>query len=352
MSNHACGRGVVAARLPARLRAARASSVHVVLDRGAEPVLGTTLRRTLDGVGLPWQLHRLTGGENAKSLAGVERLARALVRAGVDRRALVVAVGGGACSDLTGLTAAVLLRGVRWGVVGTTLLSAVDAGLGGKTAVDLPEGKNLLGAFHAPEFVLAELAALRTLPKREWRSGHGELVKTAMLAGEPLLRRVERARPAELRRAGSALESVVRACQRHKAAVVARDPREAEERKLLNLGHTFGHAFETAAGPRRLAHGEAVALGLRCALRLAAGEGLCDPAYAARVERLLDRLGLPTEIPGGMPSAARLAGLMARDKKADAGGLDLVLPIAPGEALLVRGVAPRDAAAAARRLLG
>jgi len=351
MSGHVCARGALRDRLPARLRAARPSSVHLVLDRGAAPAADAPLVRVLDASGLPWHRHVVPGGERVKTLTEVERLARRMVRAGIDRRALVLAVGGGATSDLAGLTAAIALRGVRWGVVGTTLLSAVDAALGGKTAVDLPEGKNLVGAFHAPEFVLVDPRLLSGLPAREWSSGLGEVVKTAMLAGEPLLKRLEKARPADLRRPGATLEAVLRACMRHKAAVVARDPREADERKLLNLGHTFGHALEAAAGPRRLRHGEAVALGLRCALRLADAEGVCAQGYATRVEALLDRLGLPETVPGGMPPRARLTTLMARDKKASDGRLDLILPVAPAEAVLVSGVAPREAADALRRLL-
>lgn len=351
MTSTVCGRGLIAARLAARLRGLKPSSVHVVLDGRAAAAVEPALIRALKSQASEWTIYRVSGGERVKTLAAVERLARKMVRTGVDRRAVLLAVGGGATSDLTGTLAALLLRGLRWGVVGTTLLSAVDAGSGGKTAVDLPEGKNLLGRFHPPEFLLAELGALRTLPSREIQSGLGEVVKTAMLAGPALLRRLEKARPAELRRAGTVLEGVVRACMRHKAAVVAADPEDHGERKQLNLGHSFGHALETAANGR-LAHGEAVALGLRCSLALSVEQELCSPAYAARIEAQLDRLGLPDRYPGKLPTAARLRTLLSRDKKADGGRLELVLPLGPGNNILLAGVTPAEAAAAIRRRLG
>ncbi len=351
MTSTLCGRGLIAGRLAARLRSLKPSSVHVVLDGRAAAAVESALIRALKSQPVEWTIYRVPGGERVKTMATVERLARKMVRAGVDRRSVLLAVGGGATSDLTGTLAALLLRGLRWGVVGTTLLSAVDAGSGGKAAVNLPEGKNLLGRFHPPEFVLAELGALRTLPAREIQSGLGEVVKTAMLAGPALLRRLEKARPAELRRAGTVLEAVVRACMRHKAAVVATDPEDHGERKLLNLGHSFGHALETAASGR-LAHGEAVALGLRCSLGLSVEQELCSPAYAARIEAQLDRLGLPDSYPGKLPTAARLRTLLIRDKKADDGRLELVLPLGPGRNILVAGVTPAEAAAAIRRRLG
>ena len=354
MTRRKLGRGILAEELGRRLRALRPrpTNVHLVLDRWAEPAVGAALERALEEAGLPWTRHAVRGGEAVKELGRAERLCRAMVRAGADRSSFVLAAGGGASTDLAGFCAAVLLRGVRWGVIPTTLLAMVDAGLGGKTAVDLPEGKNLIGAFHPPEFLVADLQALRTLPEREWSNGLGEAVKTALLAGPRLVKLLEEASAAELRRAGGRMEQLVRACQRHKAAVVARDPRDGGERKLLNLGHTFGHALETAAGPRRLAHGEAVGLGLLCAVRLSADQGLCDPDFPGRVERLLRRARLPLEYPGRLPAPATLRALLRRDKKAAAGGLELILPLGPGQALLVTGVAAAEAERALRRALG
>ena len=285
-------------------------------------------------------------------MAGAGRLTRALVQAGADRRALVIAIGGGVTSDLSGFAAAITLRGLRWAVCPTTLLAMADAALGGKTAVNLPEGKNLAGAFHFPAFVIADSTLLRTLPAREWSCGLGEVVKSAMLDGEGALRRLEKARPADLRRPSPALLLAVRAAMAQKMQVVQADPFESGERALLNLGHTFGHALETAAGPRRLAHGEAVALGLRCALALSARGGLASVEYEKRIARLLDRCGLPSRYPGRLPSVARLAALLARDKKARSRRLDLVVPIAPGRNVIVSGASPAEVAAEIHRALG
>lgn len=328
------------------------SRVFVVADPAAARLALPPVAAALRDAGCASTQLRAPRGESRKSLASAGALARALVRAGADRRALVLAVGGGVTSDLAGFAAAITLRGVRWAVCPTTLLAMADAALGGKTAVNLPEGKNLAGAFHFPAFVIADAALLRSLPAREWSCGLGEVVKSAMLDGEAALRRLERARPAELRRPTPALLAAVRAAAALKMRVVGADPFEGGERALLNLGHTFGHALETAAGPRRLAHGEAVALGLRCALGLAARTGLAAPAYEQRVGALLDRCGLPARYPGRLPSAARLAALLARDKKARSRRLDLVLPVAPGQNVIAAGADPADVAAEIHRALG
>lgn len=326
--------------------------VFVVLDARAARAARSAVAGALRDARLPATWLPGPRGETGKTFAAAGALAREFVRQGLDRRSFVLAVGGGVTSDLAGFAAAIALRGVRWGVCPTTLLAMADAALGGKTAVNLPEGKNLLGAFHFPSFVIADVATLRTLPAREWSCGLGEIVKSAMLEGEAALARLERARPQDLRRASPALLAAVRAAAWLKTGIVRRDPLERGERALLNLGHTFGHALETAAGPRRLAHGEAVALGLRVATDFAAEHGVAAPEYAARVRALLARCGLPVRYPGRLPSAARLTALLARDKKAHARRLDLILPLAPGRNAVVSGAAPAEAAAAIRRSLG
>ena len=343
------GRGNLRRDLTAALRRLDPppSSILVLLDARAR-LARAPLRAALRGYGAPVHWSAWRAAESRKELHELERLARAAVRAGIDRTSLVLAAGGGATTDLGGFLAAVLLRGLRWGALPTTLLGLVDAALGGKTAVDLPEGKNLLGAFHPPQFVIGDVTLLRTLPRREWNCGLGEALKTALLAGEPQLRRLERTPPAQLRRPSAAILRLARACAAFKLAVVAQDPREAGLRQVLNLGHTFGHALETAAGHRRLAHGEAVALGLACALHFGAARGLTDPALPPRVRALIRRLGLPERYPGRLPPAAHLARLLGRDKKAARGGLRLVIPARPGECLLVEQVAPRAAALALR----
>jgi 3-dehydroquinate synthase len=330
----------------------RPTRAFVVLDPAAENVARAAVEGALRDAGVACRVLRAPRGEGRKTLDSAGALARRMIRGGVDRSALVIAVGGGVTSDLAGFVAAIALRGVRWGVCPTTLLAMADAALGGKTAVNLPEGKNLAGAFHFPSFVIADVATLRTLPRREWSCGLGEVVKSAMLEGEAALARLVRARPADLRRPSPVLLAAVRAAAALKLRVVRADPSERGERALLNLGHTFGHALETAAGPQRLAHGEAVALGLQIALELARRSGIAAPEYPARVAALLKRCGLPARYPGRLPGAARLAALLARDKKARDGRLDLILPIAPGRNAVVRGAAPRDAAAAIVESLG
>ncbi|HEY3354934.1 MAG TPA: 3-dehydroquinate synthase family protein, partial [Polyangia bacterium] len=281
----------------------------------------------------------LPDGERGKTLAELERAASRLLRAGATRRTLVVALGGGAVTDAAGFLAATFMRGVPWVAVPTTLLAMVDAALGGKTAVNLPLAKNAVGAFHPPRAVLADPVALATLPARELASGMGEVVKYAAL--DPALLPEVRAAA----RAGRAGQALVAACARYKLEVVARDPREQAERKLLNLGHTFGHGVEAAGGFSRYAHGEAVAVGLAFAFRLARAMGRVDAAAVAEVEDLLDRSGLPRRVPPTI--ARRAARLMRYDKKRTAAGLRWVLPRARGSAWVVEwDVAAPDGAVA------
>ena len=245
-------------------------------------------------------VHALRAGENAKSIGAVERLWRDLR---LDRDGAIVAFGGGCTTDAAGFAAATYLRGIRWMPVPTTLVGQVDAAIGGKTAVNLPEGKNLVGAFHWPERTVIDPRLLETLPERERRAGLAEVVKTGLLAGERLWELPE----AEL----------VRRCAVYKTALCLRDPHEQGERAVLNLGHTFAHALEAAAGYDRLSHGEAVALGLLAALRLSGLE-------TTAVEEALE------PEPARVDRAAAWAAL-ARDKKARGGSPRLVLLEAPGK---------------------
>jgi len=261
----------------------------------------------------------LPDGERGKTLAGLERSATALLRAGMTRRSLVVAMGGGAVTDAAGFLAAVFMRGVDWLAVPTTVLAMVDAALGGKTAVNLPLAKNAVGAFHPPVAVLSDPAWLRTLPPRELRSGLGEVIKYGFLRPELLPRLAARART------GRVDERMLSECARVKLEVVERDPREKGERKLLNLGHTYGHGVEAAGGFRRWTHGEAVAVGMAFAFRLARILGRVGEEEVTRVEEVIGGAGLPVHV---APSAARKALLMmAHDKKRSSAGLLWVLPI-------------------------
>ncbi len=341
------GRGILPVLLPRELAEAPQppTSVHVLLDEAADEVS----RAALDAAeaALPCPMHRVRWqpSERAKCLAEAEQLARGIVQRGADRATLLVGVGGGVTTDMAGFLAAVLLRGVRWGAVPTTLLGMADAALGGKTAVNLPEGKNLVGAFHQPCFVLADIATLETLPPREWRCGLGEVLKAALIDGTELMPALERAAPDDLQFPGDTALELASGAGRVKMRIAEADPTEQGERKLLNLGHTFGHALETAAGrdpgiEGGLSHGEAVALGLRCAARMAEEMDVAENGLYQHVLELLHKLGLPGEYPGELPGRDDLATLLQRDKKAHGGHLDLVLPAEPGSCLLVRGIAP------------
>ncbi len=263
-------------------------------------------------------VHLLPDGEKGKTLREIERAAGRLLKAGLTRRSLVIALGGGAVTDAAGFLAATFMRGVDWVAAPTTLLSMVDAAIGGKTGVNLPVAKNAVGAFHPPIAVLSDPATLETLPRRELRSGFGEVLKYGALRPALLGRMASRAR------AGIADAHLVADCAQVKIEVVEADPKERAERKLLNLGHTFGHGVEAAGGFSRYKHGEAVAVGMAFAFRLARRLGRVDDAAVEVVERALAGAGLPVRVPASV--ARRAQALMAHDKKRAARGLLWVLP--------------------------
>lgn len=265
-------------------------------------------------------------GEAAKSVAEAEALWRKLLAGGCRRDAWIVGFGGGSVTDLAGFAAGTLSRGIRWVAAPTTLLAQVDAAVGGKTAIDLPQGKNAVGVFHHPALVLAETEVLGTLSRAQRRHGLVEAIKTAAMLDATLLDRIERSLGRLLDGDLEALAPVAAATARVKARVVERDPDEAGERQLLNFGHTLGHAIEAETGFGAFAHGDAVAWGLRFALRLSRLDS-GDARLAARLEAMLDALAPP---PLPALSAEALVARMAGDKKARAGGLGWVLLGAPG----------------------
>ncbi|MCO5169637.1 MAG: 3-dehydroquinate synthase [Planctomycetes bacterium] len=314
------------ALLAERVAALAPSRVLLVADATVADLHGAPVRRAL---GDP-PVVTVPPGEASKGVARLEALWLALRDAGLDRDGLVVAFGGGVVGDLAGFAAATWLRGVRVVHAPTTLLATVDSAVGGKTGIDLG-GKNLVGAFHQPSAVVADLAWLATLPAREVRSGLGEAWKTAVLAGDPLLADLERAAPRARAADPDALLPLVAACVAHKAAVVGRDEREAGERASLNLGHTLGHALEALAPPlgRDLPHGEAVAIGVAFACRVARRTGWLDDATCARLLAAGEALGLPLAPPWPV-TLDDLRPLLALDKKARAGRPRWVLPRGPG----------------------
>jgi 3-dehydroquinate synthetase len=317
--------------------AARHDLVAIVTAR---PVLASAVARdaiaALRRTGKVAALHLAPDGERGKTFAQLERAAAALLRAGCTRRSLVVAIGGGAVTDAAGFLAATYMRGVAWAAVPTTLLAMVDAAIGGKTAVNLPAAKNAVGAFHPPAAVLADPRALDTLPARELRSGMGEVVKYGGL-DPALLGRVTavgRGRPGT---------DLVAACAAAKVAVVRADPTEKGARKLLNLGHTFGHGIEAAGGFSRFTHGEAVAIGTAFAFRLAARLGRVGPLAVSEMEDAIRGAGLPVTAPRALARKARA--LMVHDKKRTAEGLQWVLPRQEGAAWTVEWDVRADAGA-------
>ena len=262
--------------------------------------------------------------ESAKNLATVELLCRALSRAGADRRAVIVAVGGGVVGDVAGFTAASYLRGVRLVQVPTTLVAQVDSSVGGKTGVNLPEGKNLVGAFYPPRAVIADFETLATLPHREYRSGLYEIIKYGAIADAELFRFLERYMLALLRRDPVALAWVIPRCIRIKARIVSQDERESGLREILNFGHTFGHALEAVTGYRRFLHGEAIGWGLYAATLLGLATARIPESEATRVIRLVASVGPLPRL--GAIRAAQLRRILAGDKKARGGRVRWVLP--------------------------
>lgn len=281
------------------------------------------------------------GGETSKTLAEADRVLGELAGSGVRRDDAVVALGGGVIGDLAGFCAAVYQRGIPIVQIPTTLVAQVDSAIGGKTGVDLPEGKNYVGAYHQPAAVLSDPAALASLPPEELAAGFAEVVKTALIAGGDLWERVRSLPPAGT----DQLDSVIFDCARTKIEIVAADERDGGRRAVLNLGHTVGHAIETVTAYGRYRHGEAVALGLLAALRLSGANEL-----RAEVAALLSAAGLPTELDPSV-DAAEVAAATAGDKKATAAGLGFVLVRAPGEVEHGVAVAPADLLAAVEDLL-
>ncbi len=282
-------------------------------------------------------VHVLPPGEQEKTLARFGELMSVLARLGAHRDATLVALGGGVVGDLTGFAAACWMRGVRFVQLPTTLLAMVDSSVGGKTAVDLPEGKNLVGAFHQPAAVVADTATLATLPDRELRAGLAEVLKYGALGDAAFFDWVEANAAALRARDADALVHAIARCCTMKAGIVARDEAEGGERMLLNLGHTFGHAIEAEQGFGGLVHGEAVAVGMVLAARLSSRLGLAPASDGERLAAVLQALGLPTVLPAGLEADALLA-RMRLDKKNASGRFRLVLWHGIGHAFVATGI--------------
>jgi shikimate kinase/3-dehydroquinate synthase len=304
------GSGVAPALL---LAACDATALLLISDGNVAPLHARPLEELLQGAKKRVARLDFTPGEQNKTLASVHRALEAALAAGLDRKSKLVALGGGVTTDMTGFTAATYLRGVSWVALPTTLLSMVDASVGGKTGVDLGEAKNAVGAFWQPSAVLCDVDYLKTEPERGYRSGLAEAVKTALIGDPELFELLDRETAGIAARDPDLLTDIVRRCIRVKARIVSADPREAGLRAVLNLGHTVGHAVEAQAGFERLTHGEAVSLGMVAALRIGQRLGHTPEDLALRTQALLEKLALPTAIEREPLTEA--AELIGHDKK-------------------------------------
>jgi len=315
----------------------------IVTDQNVAKTHLPTLQAALQRAGIRHHAIVLPAGEQTKDFTHLARLSEDLLAQGVERSTLLIALGGGVIGDITGFAAGILLRGIDFVQIPTTLLAQVDSSVGGKTGINTPQGKNLVGAFHQPRLVLADLDALTTLPKREIRAGYAEVVKYGLIGDAPFFAWLEDHGASLLDGDLSARRHAVSVSCAAKARIVGADEREAGNRILLNLGHTFGHALEAECGyGDELLHGEAVAIGMVMAFDLSARLGLSPAADAARVARHLASVGLPTGLDaiGGRRFAAnRLIDHMRRDKKVSQGRIAFVLTRGIGQAFLARDVA-------------
>lgn len=341
------GRGVLASlgERVARLRPGVRTAI--VTDRTVAKHWLEPAEASLAASGVPTSHIVVEEGEISKTYTGLEKVSEALIAAKIERNDLVIALGGGVVGDLAGFAAAILRRGVDFVQVPTSLLAQVDSSVGGKTGINSPQGKNLLGAFHQPVLVVADTAVLDTLSPRQFRAGYAEVAKYGVLGDEAFFTWLEK-NHSDISRGGSAREHAIATSCRAKAGIVSRDERETGERALLNLGHTFGHALEAATGfSDRLFHGEGVAIGMTLAAQFSARLGMIGEADALRVERHLIEAGLPTrlqDIAGfaqeGLADADALMALMAQDKKVKRGKLTFILLEGVGRAVIAKDVEP------------
>lgn len=297
----------------------------LITDSNVARLYAERARASLEAAGFTPRTIEIAAGEPSKSLATLNHVYDAMVDSELDRSSSVFALGGGVVGDLAGFAAATYMRGVALAQIPTTVLAQVDSALGGKTAVNHPQAKNLIGAFYQPRLIVADVATLKSLPEREFREGLAEAIKYGAIMDAAMVAAMETGLDAILRREPAALEDAVERSLRHKAAVVASDEREGGMRRILNYGHTVGHALEASAGYGNLLHGEAVAIGMVAAGRLSqtfAGLGASD---AERIERLIARAGLPSAMPEEWRRGDEFARAVRLDKKRAGDGVEFVL---------------------------
>ena len=341
----AIGRGLLAT-LGSRVAALRPGAhAAIVTDQNVAAHHLDAAERAFADAGLRTSLVTVPAGEASKSYPVFERVCEDLIAARIERSDLVVALGGGVIGDLAGFAASTVRRGLDYVQVPTTLLSQVDSSVGGKTGINSRHGKNLIGAFHQPILVVADTALLDTLPIRIMRAGYAEVAKYGLIADADFFRWLE-TNWRDVFAGTPAREHAIAVSCRMKAQIVARDERETGERALLNLGHTFGHALEAAAGfSDRLYHGEAISIGMALAFGFSARHGFCDASDAERVIRHLSAAGLPTRIsdmPGEKPDADALLDLIGQDKKVRRGRLTFILARGIGKSFIAPDIDPAD----------
>jgi 3-dehydroquinate synthase len=314
----------------------RPGKIFVATTADVWELHGASVRRAL--AAHAYDVLLFPGGEPRKRLAEVEALAEQMVQAGGDRSSVVVAFGGGIVGDVAGFLAAIFMRGIPVIQVPTTLLAQVDAAVGGKTGVNLVSGKNLLGSFHQPLAVLIDPGVLHSLPEREYRAGLYEIVKCGVIRDPELFETLDRCAPAILKQEPEMVDRIIAAAVRIKAEVVSADEREGDLRRILNFGHTFGHALEAETEYSRLLHGEAVAWGMRAATILAQRSGVLAPADAAAIQSVIEKYGPIPSLAG--VSATNIAARLRSDKKTVQGKIHFVLPVRIGKVRIVSDIGP------------
>lgn len=306
----------------------RTSAMMIITDAKVAEIAGNRVLELMRSGGFKVELAVFPGGEDHKNLTTVGTLTEKMVELGLDRHSTVIALGGGIPGDVAGFAASIYMRGIRYIQVPTTLLAQVDSSVGGKTGVNLPQGKNLVGTFHQPSLVFIDVSFIKTLPEREYLTGLAEVIKYGIIWDSGFFGFLEQNQSAIGSRDQECLQQIVHRCCAIKADIVAQDETEGGIRALLNLGHTFGHALEALTGYRRYNHGEAVAIGIVLAARLAAESGVLSSSDHDRIQNLIVSLGLPTSYERLVSSD--IINQMRKDKKSVGGQLQLVLPTGIG----------------------
>ena len=312
---------------------AKSTKVFIVTDTFVKHQYAPLVLESLKDVGFDVAIIDVPVGEESKSLEQLSRVLDSLIDNQLDRGATLIALGGGVIGDLGGFAAAVYMRGIAYVQIPTTLQAQVDASVGGKTAINHPKGKNLIGAFHQPKLVLIDVNTLETLPQRDIQSGLIEVIKIGVIRDEPLFEMVEENLSAILNLETETLIEMIACACANKAEIVAKDEKESGLRMVLNYGHTFGHALEALTHYKKYRHGEAVSIGMNCAAKLAVNLGMFSETDFERQRALLNRAKLPLTFPYDISPEA-LCGAMSLDKKTLSGRLRLILPTRIGEVVI------------------